>query len=407
MLRDIMVFLKKITKVSIEGKIFHLIWNKLFPLFTRMDFWFGFVCRWIYMHFLKVEPNKIVVFQCQNRYACNPKYVVEALYAKRQDLKFYWVFNKKPYPEIPAYIKPLQRFSFEAYRHILTAKVIIDNGHTYQEGTYCPKQRGQYLIQTWHGSLGFKRFDTDSNKRRVKSAKRSASMTDFCISNSTFETNKVYRGTFWSRSKIFEFGHPRNDILIKNKDINLSLLRSKLGLPSDSYVVLYAPTFRDKNAANVYSLDIKRLINSIENLKKKDCYVLWRYHMITSRKFDIDNSKVINVTSYPDIQELMLISDMGITDYSSWLCDFMLLRRPAFLLTFDMPEYEKERGLYYSLNEYPFPLASTNDELIENIVKFNQSEYEAKIDSFLTRVGCIEDGHACDRVSTLILKLLR
>lgn len=102
----------------------------------------------------------------------------------------------------------------------------------------------------------------------------------------------------------------------------------------------------------------------------------------------------------------MAAADVGITDYSSWIYDFMLTRRPCFIYASDMSQYNHQRGFYYPLEETPFPLATTNEELQYNIVQFNEELYCNKVEKFLEEKGCMEDGHACERIEALILNCL-
>ena len=108
--------------------------------------------------------------------------------------------------------------------------------------------------------------------------------------------------------------------------------------------------------------------------------------------------KVVNVTDYPDMQELLCGVDFGITDYSSWMCDYILTRRPGFLFTLDIDKYVDERGFYYPLETSPFPVAKTNDELYEKIINFDVKKYQKEIDKFLKEKDCYEDGNASKRV---------
>ena len=95
------------------------------------------------------------------------------------------------------------------------------------------------------------------------------------------------------------------------------------------------------------------------------------------------NPYIKDVSKYSDIQELMLITDVGITDYSSWIFDFLLTGKPAFIYADDIYLYEDERGFYYPLSTTPFPIAQTSDELQRNIIKFDLQKYENKANELL------------------------
>jgi CDP-glycerol glycerophosphotransferase len=111
---------------------------------------------------------------------------------------------------------------------------------------------------------------------------------------------------------------------------------------------------------------------------------------------------VKNANNYPDIQELMMAIDMGITDYSSWICDYVLTYKPGLLYTPDLDSYDVNRGFYYPLEETPFPICRTNDELVENILKFDGESYKNRTDEFLKRRACIDDGHASEHIVDML-----
>ena len=106
------------------------------------------------------------------------------------------------------------------------------------------------------------------------------------------------------------------------------------------------------------------------------------------------------------MQELLAITDVGITDYSSWICDFVLTKKPAFLFATDISAYENERGFYYPLKTTPFPLATSNDELMENILNFDEKSYVEKCDNFIAEKGCEENGSAAFETVNKIIQLM-
>ena len=136
--------------------------------------------------------------------------------------------------------------------------------------------------------------------------------------------------------------------------------------------------------------------------------ILVRFHPTVRKerkKMRIKN-KVKDVTIYPDIQEIMAISDVAITDYSSWIYDFVLTQRPGFIFAVDIEKYNTERGFYYPLETTPFPIAVDNDELVNNIMQFDTDLYEKKVINFLNDKICFEDGHASERVAKVIKDLI-
>ena len=117
---------------------------------------------------------------------------------------------------------------------------------------------------------------------------------------------------------------------------------------------------------------------------------------------DVFDGSIIDVTDYLDMQELLAVADAGITDYSSWAYDYVLTRRPLFIYATDLDQYDQGRGFYYPLTETPFSISQNTDELSENILAFDDGAYQARIDDFLAKKECVDDGHASERIVGLI-----
>ena len=102
----------------------------------------------------------------------------------------------------------------------------------------------------------------------------------------------------------------------------------------------------------------------------------------------------------------MVVADAFITDYSSCIYDYVLTRRPGFIYATDISQYNNERGFYYPLEQTPFPISTNNKELLKNIENFDENLYLKKIDQFLLEKGCIDDGHASERIAEKIAQIM-
>ena len=398
----------KIIQSLVEGKFLKKVIQKIDNECARMS-------RFLLSSKTKTTNNKIIFMTSQRKYMCNPKYIAEEIRAQKLPYDLVWVTVKDIDPQLPEDIRRVVKNSYQFYKEAASAKIWIDNSiNFFFQNT--PKKRDQVLISTWHGSLGFKRIGKEDNKdlKWLKKAERCNKETNYCISNSTFESN-IYRDTFWQEPEILEFGHPRNDILLtKNKD-KIKYIKNKVydyyNIPYDYKIALYAPTFRDSHNIDCYNIDYQRLIVVLEEKFGGKWKVLARHHFVLRNdkkaKESIDGIEgVIQSSDYVDMQELMLAVDIGITDYSSWLCDFVLTRKPGFIFATDIAEYNTERGLYYPLETTPFPIATNNDELMKNVLDFDINKYKSKIEEFLIDKGCIEDGNASKRVVEKIKEIM-
>lgn len=373
------------------------------------------------MYHEKLEPlpivsNKIVFDNYMGKgYGCNGKYVTEALLESGTDLDIVWtVKNAKEQRRLfPKELRLVEYGSPEAMKEYATALVWASNFqmvHYLNKGLL--KKPEQIYIQMWHGSFGIKKIENDcksltADKNWVILAQKNSRYTDYWISNSQFET-EVYKQAFWDVTSVLEYGHPRNDIFFDGRQERARLAVEKHIGKKNCRILLYVPTFRDNIRMWEQPLDYGRLKQSMEGRFGGEWQILMRMHPRMKEYADaVRGDGCMDVTDYPDIQELLAAADAVITDYSSAVFDFLLTGRPAFLYATDYSAYEQMRGLYYPLEKAPFPLASDNRQLAEKIASFDGEAYRAKVKEFLEGKRSVEDGNAAKRVSELILSSIK
>jgi CDP-glycerol glycerophosphotransferase len=370
-----------------------------------------------------IQENKILFLMCHNRYGCNPKYIIEEIIRRKLPFELTYMVNVNAQPnfaDVPAEVRIVHLRPWWNYvSELSTAKVWIDNTIR----TMAPKRPGQFFIQTFHGSLGIKKIDKINDNESMLTHN---SITDFCISNSDFET-KIYKLNGWRGVKIMEYGHPRNDILCPEAEPEtVRRVKSKIykifNLEPDEKIVLYAPTFRDQHfrqklsretfspeSLACYKLDSGLITASLSEKLGGRWRFLFRLHYMTKIARGLHgffDESAVDTSDYDDIQELMASSEVLISDYSSCLFDFILTRRPAFIFATDLAEYENDRGFYYSLRSTPFPIAESNEELRCKILNFDNTSYQEAVTKFLIDKGCREDGQASRRVVDLLESLM-
>lgn len=365
---------------------------------------------------LPVENNKIIFRTFNGGYNCNPKYIAEEIIRQNLPYKLVWVVNKNILTFIDDFpkdrIKLVMNDTPEEIKETSTAKIIIDNE---RRTTYIDrgilKRPEQIYIQTFHGSLGIKKTGVDrkdATKHALRICKIDSSQIDFLTSNGTYTTN-FFKKMFWNYGKILEYGHPRNDIFFKsNENIKKKICRY-FNIQPDKKILLYAPTLRESGSLDCYSLNFEKLIQAITKKFSGEWVIIKRLHpLLLDRQdeFVPQGTNIIDGTNYPDMQELLASIDILITDYSSCIYDFMLSYKPGFIFAADIKKYDNERGLYYPLTSTPFPVAENNDELIKNIENFDYETYKIKVKKFLDGKGCIDDGHASERVVELIKEII-
>lgn len=380
----------------------------------------GTAARNIELRNVPIEDDKVIFMTFNNDYQCNPKYVLEELVRRKSPCHLVWAINrnsKTDISQIPPQVEIVRRGTYEFYLALASSRVWVDNALNCL-WTPSPKREGQVYINTWHGSMGLKRIgpDTVVDPYWLKAAERVSKAVDYMISDSTFET-VVYRTTYFRDANILEYGHPRNDMLVIQDPERQEKLRAQLarryGFKASDNLLLYAPTFRDDETegAHNYDVDFDNVVKALEQRFGGTWRVLSRRHF-HNRSMRLNNrynemGRVVDVTDYTDMQELLTIADAGLTDYSSWCCDYVLTGRPCFLFVPDYDLYKKGRGLYYQLEETPFPLAKSNEQLCERIADFNENTYQEETAVFLGALGCKEDGHAAERVADLIERAVK
>lgn len=363
-----------------------------------------------------IEPNTITFITAQGEYTCNPKYIAEEILRRKLPYKISWIVRSGALGPYPPEFKLVKDRTPGYYREIAKSKIVIQNAHTLQKN-YTQKNEDQYWLQTWHGSLGLKKLEGAGGDEKFynKMVKLDNEQTDYIISNSQFEDN-VFSGSYWSSVPSLRLGHARNDILFNTDSDTHKYLRKKvlkrLGVEDTGQkFLLYAPTHDDSNPYQAFgNLNLEDLRKLLGDKFGGSWEILIRTHNNNKKKSDTWLSGMPtychNASFYPDMQELLLLADAGLTDYSSWICDFILTRKPSFLFGLNIEKYEKTRGFYHKFEDTPFSIATNNAELLNNISEFNQNVYESKIDTFLEACESIDDGNASKRIVDEIEKLM-
>ena len=362
---------------------------------------------WVLCRILPVKRNKIVFQSYYGRsYSDNPKYIAEKLRKTGKDIDFVWVTNGVEDPKAPKGFRVVLFRNFKYIYEMSTAKIWVDNSRK----EYCVKKKNQYYMQTWHGGFTLKKVEraveTELEPCYVKQAKRDAEQTDVMLSNCN-ALSKIYREDFWYDGEILQKGLPRNDRLFNFTDSDVKSIRESIGIEDGVKLLLYAPTFRKDHGFQAYTLDYERCCKALEKRFGGKWKVLLRMHpgiFDAADNIKFDERFVLNASHYPDIQDLYIISDFLITDYSSVIFDFALLRRRAAFYAVDIAEYMTDRGFYFSLFDFPFEVCQNNDEAEKMILNFDDKTYFEKLNEFLKEQDFSDNGKASDAAAEWILK---
>lgn len=343
------------------------------------------------------------------QYSCNPRYVTEYLLKHNPEFEIYWVFRKGVNTsELPKGIKAVRFRTWAYLRLMASAEFLLTNARTDPWRIYWHKREGQKYAMLWHAGVALKRIEADAADKLsfsyLQRAKADSKVCDLMISGCRMQT-ELQKHRFWYDGEILECGIPRNDIFFDTaRHCELRhRVASHYTIDPKSRIILYAPTFRVDLSTKPYAIDWARIIPSIRRMFGGDnIAVLVRMHpnligkVETSHLVAYDN--VYDATRYHDMQELLSVADMLITDYSSSMFDFAMQGRPCLLYATDANAYD--RGFYFNLRELPFSLSENEEQLLAAIDGFDSEAYASRLDTFFSeRVGLKEDGHAAEALA--------
>lgn len=371
---------------------------------------FGNTLSAIVRCFTKVEKGRVLCWAYNyKQYGCNPRYLTEYLLENYPDMDIVWVFRKGISTEgVDKRIKCVRFRTWEYLKMVNSAEFLVTNSRTDPWHIYWHKRPEQKYLMLWHGGAALKKVERDAEDKLGYSywrkAKRDSEVCDLMISGCSANTDLIKR-SFWYSGEVLEAGIPRNDIFF-NKEQHREIrerLNREYNIPENHRIVMYAPTFRRSGSIEPYSINWQEIIPHLrEKFDGAELTVFLRLHPNLIGKVDttsLQNSpEVIDMTRYHDMQELLCVSDMLITDYSSSMFDYAMLRRPCLLFATDVEQYD--RGYYYDFCELPFPLARNNEQLKELIKNFDTDSYLSTLEEFLNHtLGIKERGMAAKELA--------
>ena len=367
--------------------------------------------------FLPVNEKYIMFDSFLGRgYSCNPKAIHD--YIKKNedflDYKFIWTYRKNNYRKVDNSIMVRYR-SLKYFFYLSKSKYWIFNSKL-SEGIY--KKNNQIYVQTWHGTP-LKKLAKDidigddktfyrsevSKEEMVRTYEKDAEMYDYLVSPNKFSTEKFQSAFGVKREKILETGYPRNDILTNVNQQKIDNIKKKLNIPLDKKIILYAPTWRDNtfdSKGYLYKpdVDFKKWKENLGN----EWIVIYKPHYLIVN--DIKKDELVDfiyvASNNDDINDLYIISDLLITDYSSVFFDYGVLKRPILFYMHDLEEYKDNlRGFYLNIYEdLPGPIIEKEDRLLEEIcnIKDFSKEYKNKYQEFYRKFCSLEDGNSTKRL---------
>jgi len=340
-------------------------------------------------------------------YSDSPRAVYEELVRRGHDGELVWIVRDGAFVPpgsrelglgdgiVPTVVREGSR---EHYEVLARAARIVTNGFLPQ---WFRSREDQFVVQTWYGSpLKHIGRDQPHMKRdpRPPAWHRQAIEVrgwDLLLSQSPWATG-VLRRAFGYDGEFLEAGLPRNDVLLApDRDVLAAEVRRRIGIPEGKRVILYAPTFRDYDRR---SASVRLDLADAKRVLGKDHVILVRGHMMQAYpNVPPHDGFAYDVTTYPDMADLLLITDVLVTDYSSVVFDFVVTGRPVVLFTPDLEKYRSSRGLYLDLeSERPGPRFGTSPEVIRALREIDTvaAEHADRYAAFARTYAAFEKGKA-------------
>lgn len=327
--------------------------------------------------------------------ADNPAGIDRALARLRPETRRYWSVVDGSI-EVPEGGIRLIEGSREWWRVRGSARAIIVNDWLRKRYR---RRSHQKVLQTWHGTM-LKRLGLDRpnvGMRTRIAVQRERDRWDVLLAQNEYSA-RIFRSAYAMRAPIWEEGYPRNDVLVHDGMVAAEV-RRRVGIPEGRTVVLYAPTWRDDRTEMVDYVDLAALAAALGD----NHVLLVRGHSRTLRYgHDLEGRGLVDVTTYPSMADLLLVTDVLVTDYSSVMFDFSSTGRPIVFFTPDLQHYSADlRGFYFDLlAEAPGPVVSTRDELLAAIrsAPEDAGRYAERAARWRERFTPHDDGASGDRV---------
>lgn len=331
------------------------------------------VCLGILKIFIKTD-DKLILFNSfgGRKYDDSPKAIYEVMVTdpRFKDFRLVWAFHQPEKFEIGRATKiKTDRLSY--FVTALKARAWITNS-SIERGLNFKGNRTFYL-NTWHGSP-IKKMGNDILKGNQAFKTKSKNLIDVMNTQSFFEADIFSKCFMIPRNHFLEVGLPRNDELSNYTEIIKKELLEKLQLPHNKQIILYCPTYREYEKDDDFGV----VLAPPMNLKKwehelGDKYILlFRAHYEVSRIMEIkENEFVKNVTEYPRLNDLMIVSDILISDYSSIFFDYSIMDKCMFYFTYDYDKYNEKRGMYFDIRDY-LSGAESEDELLSLLIEIDK-----------------------------------
>ncbi|GEL13711.1 CDP-glycerol poly(glycerophosphate) glycerophosphotransferase [Lapidilactobacillus concavus DSM 17758] len=325
-------------------------------------------------YFVRTHSDTILFMSFGGRsFSDSPKEIYNYLESRGpNDLQMIWAFER---PEEVESVDDSHKVKVDTLKFFLVAlraKVWVTNSSIERGLKF--KKRNTIYFNTWHGTP-LKKMGLDIKNNQSFSSRADFNRIDKFTVQSDYECDIFSRAFGIDSSKIFKVGLPRNDDLTHQVQRREDL-RRKFGFTDSDQIILYTPTFREFEHNSLHQITSNSYMLMIELVKKLPA----NYKILSRSHYEVDvikhgdeiSDRIIDVSRYPDLNELMHVSDMLVSDYSSVIFDYSITEKPIFIFSFDFEDYQKMRGMYFNIEDNLLS-SRTTDGLSQNILNSQES----------------------------------
>lgn len=379
---------------------------KYTPSLYNIYYYVGSIAVRVFSLFIRKDP-KLIVFSCYGgrKYDDSPKCVYEQMIndSRFDGFKIVWAFMQPEHYEIPRGEK-VKIDTIAYYKVLLRARCWITNS-TMERGLSF-KDDKTFYYNSWHGTP-IKLMGCDISKdNKSFGSKRNGCPYDIFCAQSKYDAEIFTRSFGVPENSMKIIGLPRNDELVNNAgEERMVKIKTSLGIDPGKKILLYAPTFREYVKDENFNCVIAPPIDLMKwkNILGKDYVLLFRAHYEVVKVMNIHEDDFIrNVSFYPNLNELMIVSDMLISDYSSIFFDYSVMHKPIICFAYDYDEYAQKRGMYFDIRKW-LPYASDEDDLLKQICDTDIT-IKSEVTKRFQKEYVSEYGHATEKSLDLIYK---
>lgn len=318
-----------------------------------------------------IKSNKIIL-ECEygKGFYGNLLYIYKEIKKQNLDVEIIIPLNRGVTIDLPqeSGVKVITTRSLTHLYHLATSKYWITDNHYYQ---FLKKRKDTIMINTWHALGAFKKFGLHSAKNEdIERFKKDGENIDYLLVSSDKLKNIYSEALNVPTDRILSLGIPRTDPLFDEsyKEHMKKDFYNKYNIPKDKKLILYAPTFRD-NEKEKFNLKLK--LQLLKESLGNEYLLLIKLHPIIRNKDIIpgDMKDFVLDVNRENINDLMIASDVLITDYSSVVFEYALLNKPMIFFAYDYDDYKENlRDFYFPYEEFvPGPIVKTTEDVIKTI----------------------------------------